>query len=195
MEIQNMSAKAKVTKEMIIDAAFSVARETGADNINARTVSERLNCSTQPVMYHFATIEELKRTVYIKADGYHSEYLMNIKDPQRGAMLGIGMNYIRFAIEEPNLFRFLFQSDFFCGSTLLELIDAEELAPVLMAMQGALKIDMEQTKKVFLTVFMFAHGYASIIANNSLKYDEKLIKFHLEQAYRGAILAVQEKLL
>ena len=188
-----MPAKAKVTKEMIVDAAFAVAREMGAENINARTVSERLHCSTQPVMYHFATIEELKRTVYVRAELYHSEYLMNITHPSAGAMLGIGMNYIRFAIEEPHLFRFLFQSDYFSGSTLLELIDAEELTPVLSAMQGALGVDLEQTKKVFLTVFLFAHGYASIIANNSLKYDEELISSQLEQAYRGAILAAQEE--
>ena len=189
-----MPAKVKVTREMIIDAAFAVARETGAETINARTVSERLHCSTQPVMYHFATMEELKRTVYAKADHYHSEYLMHMKKPPKGAALGIGMNYIRFAMEEPHLFRFLFQSDYFSGSTLLELIDAEELTPVLSAMQGALKIDMEQTKRVFLTVFLFAHGYASIIANNSLKYDEALINSQLEQAYRGAVLAAQEKM-
>ena len=84
-----MPAKAKVTREMIVDAAFAVARETGAETISARTVSERLHCSTQPVMYHFATIEELKRTVYAKADQYHSDYLMRIKKPQKGAALGI----------------------------------------------------------------------------------------------------------
>ena len=188
-----MPARIKVTKEMVIDAAFAVARESGAENINARTVSERLNCSTQPVMYHFATIEELKRTVYAKADRYHSEYLMNLKSPQNGVMLGIGLNYIRFAIEEPRLFRFLFQSDFFSGATLLELIDADELTPVLSSMRDALGISMEKTKKVFLTIFLFAHGYASIIANNSLKYDEEIIKSHLEQAYRGAVLAAVEE--
>ena len=188
-----MPAKTKVTREMIVDAAFAIARETGAENINARTVSEKLRCSTQPVMYHFATIEELKRTVYAKADNYHSEYLMDIKSPQNGVMLGIGLNYIRFAIEEPRLFRFLFQSGYFGGRTLLELIDAEELTPVLSAMRGALGVSMEQTKKVFLTVFLFAHGYASIIANNSLKYDEELIKSQLERAYRGAILAAREE--
>lgn len=188
-----MPAKVKVTKDMIIDAAFAIAREAGVESINARTVSERLHCSTQPVMYHFATIEELKRTVYAKADRYHSEYLMNLKSPSNGLTLGIGLNYIRFAIEEPHLFRFLFQSDYFSGSTLLELIDAEELAPVLSAMQSALGVGMEQTKKVFLTVFLFAHGYASIIANNSLKYNEELINSQLEQAYRGAILAAQEQ--
>ena len=179
---------------MVIDAAFEVAREAGAENINARTVAKKLNCSTQPVMYHFATIEKLKEAVYAKADCYHSEYLMNIESPQKGVMLGIGLNYIRFAIEEPHLFRFLFQSDFFGGSTLLELIDADELTPVLSAMREALGMEMEQTKKVFLTVFLFAHGYASIIANNSLKYDEEIINSHLEQAYRGALLAVHEEM-
>ena len=137
-----MPAKVKATKEMIIDAAFAVARETGAENINARTVAERLNCSTQPVMYHFATIEALKRAVYAKADRYHSDYLMNLKRPQNGVMLGIGLNYIRFAIEEPHLFRFLFQSNFFDGTTLLELVDAEELIPVLSAMRAALGLGM-----------------------------------------------------
>ena len=186
-----MPPRAKITKEMVIDAAFEVAREQGAENINARTVAKKLGCSTQPVMYHFATIEELKRAVYTKADCHHSEYLMNIKSTQNGVMLGIGLNYIRFAIEEPQLFRFLFQSDFFAGSTLIEMIDAEELVPVISAMQRAIGRSTEQVKEIFLTVFLFAHGYASMIANNSLKYDEELIKAHLERAYRGAILAEQ----
>ena len=186
-----MPAKVKATKQMIIDAAFEIAREMGAENVNARTVSEKLNCSTQPIMYHFATIEELKRAVYKKADEFHSDYLMNISGKQNDAMLGIGLNYIRFAIKEPHLFRFLFRSDFFSGNTMLELIDADELIPVLSAMQEALGMGMEQTKNVFLTVFLFAHGYASIIANNSLKYDEAHISAQLELAYKGAISAAQ----
>ena len=188
-----MPAKAKVTREMIVDAAFEVAREAGAESISARTVAERLRCSTQPVMYHFSAIDELRRAVYAKADLYHSEYLMNMEKKPKGAALGIGMNYIRFAIEEPRLFRFLFQSDYFNGKTLIELIDADELEPVLSAMRRASGLGKEQMKKVFLTVFLFAHGYASIIANNSLKYDEELIASQLERAYRGAILAAQEE--
>lgn len=187
-----MPPKAKITKEMVIDAAFEEAREAGAENINARTVAARLNCSTQPVMYHFATIEELKRAVYAKADSFHSEYLMELKEPKRGVMLGIGQNYIRFAMEEPQLFRFLFQSNFFQGAAMLELIDAKELAPVLSAMQGAVGGSMEQVKEIFLTIFLYAHGYASMIANNSLTYDEELIKAHLERAYAGAVLAARE---
>ena len=187
-----MPPKPKISKDMVIDAAFEIARKTGAENINARTVSKKLNCSTQPVMYHFATIEELKRAVYTKSDRYHTEYLMNIEKPAKGTMLGIGLNYIHFAIKEPHLFRFLFQSGFAVQNSLLEMIDSKELEPVLSAMQNAIGMSLEQTKEVFLTISMFAHGYASIIANNSLEYDEELVAAHLERAYRGAILAAQD---
>lgn len=189
-----MPAKAKVTREMLIDAAFNIARKTGAENINARTVSQKLNCSTQPVMYHFSTILELKRAVYAKLNQYHTEYLMNMEEPQKGAMLGIGLNYIRFAVEEPHLFRFLFQSGFVMENSLPEMIDSPELLPVLSALQKAVGMSMEQTKKVLLTISMFAHGYASMIANNALEFDEETIQAHLTQTYRGAVLAAKEEM-
>ncbi len=188
-----MPPKAKITKEMVIDAAFEVARAEGAENVNARTVSQKLGCSTQPVMYHFATIEDMKRAVYAKLDWFHTEYLMNV-DPQEDVMLGIGLNYIRFAVEEPNLFRFLFQSGFAVENNLLEMIDSEELKPVISAMQEAMDLNMEQTKDVFITLALFVHGYASILVNNGLEYDEEVIKVHLERAYKGAILAIQEEM-
>ncbi len=188
-----MPAKAKVTKEMIIEAAFEITRADGVENVNARTVSQKLGCSTQPVMYHFATIEEMKRAVYAKSDRFHTEYLMNV-DPQEDVMLGIGLNYIRFAVEEPNLFRFLFQSGFAVENNLLEMIDSEELKPVISAMQKAMNLNMEQTKDVFITLAMFVHGYAGIIVNNGLEYDEELIKVHLKRAYKGAILAIREEM-
>lgn len=188
-----MPPKAKVTKDMVLDAAFEVVRETGAENLNARTVAKKLNCSTQPVMYHFAKIEDMKRAVYAKLDLYHTEYLMNLDNPQKGIMLGIGLNYICFAIKEPHLFRFLFQSGFAVENSLLEMIDSEALIPVISAMQAIMEMHMEQTKEVFLTIFLFAHGYASMIANNALEYDEELVATHLERAYKGAILAVREE--
>lgn len=188
-----MPPKPKITRDMIIDAAFEVARRTGAENINARTVSKKLNCSTQPVMYHFATIEKLKQAAYQKAGEFHTEYLMNIPETQKDTMLGIGLNYIRFAVEEPFLFRFLFQSGFVAQNSLLEMVNSEELLPVISVMQEEMDRNMEQTKEVFITLALFVHGYASILANNSLEYDEKLITTHLERVYTGAILAVQEE--
>ena len=63
-----MPPKTKVTAEMIVNAAIEVVRQSGFENINARTVSGKLHCSTQPVMYHFSTIDSLKRAAYQRAD-------------------------------------------------------------------------------------------------------------------------------
>lgn len=58
-------------------------------------------------MYHFKTIEELKKTVYVKADEYHSEYITNIQS--ENPMKDIGLNYIRFAETEKICFGFYFK--------------------------------------------------------------------------------------
>lgn len=188
-----MPPRAKITREMVIDAAFEVTRAEGAENVNARTVSKKLGCSTQPVMYHFAKIEDMKKAVYAKLNWFHTEYLLNIK-PREEVMLGIGLNYIRFAVEEPNLFRFLFQSGFAVENSVLHMVDAQELKPVLSAMQEEMKLNEEQTKEIFLTLALFVHGYASIIANNSLEFDEAVAAAHLERVYIGARLALQEEM-
>lgn len=187
-----MPPRSRITKDMIIDAAVAVVRENGFESINARTVSHYLHCSTQPVMYHFPTIDSLKRAAYAQADRQHTVYLMNSRSGQ-DPILGIGLNYIRFAVEEPQLFRFLFQSGYAREGNLLEMIDSEELAPILSVMQQGIGLDMEKTRNVFLTVALFAHGYASIIANNALEFDEELIAEHLERAWNGAVFAVSQE--
>ena len=187
-----MPPKTRITKDMIIQAAVEVARQSGHESINARTVSEQLHCSTQPVMYHFSTIDAMKRAAYAQVDHLHSEFLMTIP-PGQDPALGIGLNYIRFAVEEPRLFRFLFQSGYAEENSLLEMIESEELVPVLAAMQEGTGLRMEKTKQVFLTVALFAHGYASIIANNGLEYDEKLVAEHLERTWNGAVLAAEQE--
>ena len=187
-----MPPQSRVTRDMIIEAAVEIAGETGAETINARAVAGRLNCSTQPVMYHFATMEELKRAVYSRVDRLHTDYLMH-RSGDGDPLLEIGLNYIRFAIEEPYLFRFLFQSGYAKENSVLEMIDSEELAPVLSAMQEGLGMDREKTREVFLTLALFVHGYASIIANNALEFDEKTVSVHLERAFSGAVMAAMQE--
>ena len=177
---------------MIINAAIEVAKQSGYENINARTVSAQLHCSTQPVMYQFSTIDAMKRAAYDAADKRHTEYLMTIL-PEQDPILGIGLNYIRFAVEEPQLFRFLFQSGYAKENSLMETIDSEALIPVLAAMQEGTGLGMEKTKQIFLTVALFAHGYASIIANNHLEFNESLIAEQLERTWNGAVLAAAQE--
>lgn len=185
-----MPPRIKITKEMIVDTGVQLVRESGIESVNVRSIAERLKCSTQPVLYSFKTIEEVKRAIYAKLDEFHTNYLMNVQNDN--ILLGIGLNYIRFAVSEPNCFKFLFQSGYVRQNSMLEIIDSEEIKPIMSAMENGLGMSTEKTKEIFLTISLFAHGYASIIANNSMDFDEELVARHLESAFQGAVMAARE---
>ncbi len=188
-----MPPKPKITKDMIIDAAFSIVQRDGIDKVTVRNISEQLKCSTQPVLYYFSAVEDIKKAVYAKADQYHTDFITNTENVQENPMLTIGLNYIKFAFQERNLFHFLFQSNKFSGTSLLNLLNAEELLPVLKILQQQLNLSIDAAKEIFSTLFIFVHGYASLYANNQMAYNEGQLISTLKKAFCGIINATKER--
>ena len=185
-----MPPKPRITRQMILDAAYAIAREQGAEMINARIIAQRLGCSTQPVLYYFARMEDIRREVYRMADMYQTEYLMQLPE-HLNPMIAIGLNYVRFSVSEKHLFRLLFQSDSFNGQNIADLVDTPELTPVLEIFQQEAGLNREQTKFLFKTLTMLIHGCASLLANNTMEYDEAEIIPMLETAFNGIMAALK----
>ena len=185
-----MPAIAKVTKEMIIEAAFEIAKEMGAENINARTVSQKLGCSTQPVLYHFKTIEDVRIAAHKKASEFHIDYVTNLSGKYERPMLEVGMRHIQFAVEEKNLFCFLFHSNYYTGVSLSDwLTNFDSLFSIL---KRQAKVDERQTYSIFSQIFLVTHGIASLLANNAMVYDEAYCKKTLSNAYFGIMHLIEE---
>ena len=187
-----MPPKVKVTKQMVADASFEVVRAKGHENLNARTIAEYLGCSTQPVLYSFKTVDEIREAAYEIADGYHTSYIMP-KETDENPMLALGLNYVRFGHKEKNLFRFLFQTDQFGGKDINALMSGPELAEILEVMAKGLQVEPEQAGEMFLTFFCVAHGLASLLANNSMEYDEEQCRKMLEGVFFGMIASRKGK--
>ncbi len=183
-----MPPKVKVTKTMVAEASFEVIRASGHENLNARTIAEHLGCSTQPVLYSFKTVDDIREAAYEIADRYHTRFIMP-EDTNENPMLALGLNYVRFGQEEKNLFRFLFQTDKFGGKDVTVLMSDPGLSEIMGIMAAGLETDIEQAREMFLTFFCVAHGMASLLANNSMEYDEKQCKKMLENVFFGMIAA------
>ena len=166
-----MPKKPTTAKEEMIKGAFELIREEGLEFLTARNLASKLGCSTQPIMYQFPNLNELKDLAYKEADNYHSEYIFKDND-----FLKIGLRYIRFAYEEKNLFHFLFQSGHFDGFSIGELLKAPETKILISSAAKELKISEKEAIKAFEVLFIMVHGYASLIANNAMKYNDKTIK-------------------
>ena len=185
-----MPPKARITKEMIVEEAFQIARTQGADKITARGIARRLKCSTQPVLYYFATVEEIKEAVYQRADAYHTRFLLGAEGD---GMLGIGLRYVRFAAEERNLFHLLFQPGAFSGASLNDLVSSEELNPIMQALRQETGVTEDAAREIFSTLFIFVHGYASLLANNEMKLEEDQLELSLKKVFLGAVYAEKER--
>ena len=181
-----MPPKVKITKKMILDASFEVIRNSGHENLNARTIAEYLQCSTQPVLYNFKTVDEIREAVYQMIDEYHTAYIMP-KDGDENPMLTLGLNYVRFGQEERNLFRFLFQTNQFGGMDMAALLENPALTDILLVMAKGIDCDVEKAREMFLTFFVIAHGLASLLANNAMEYDEEQSAKMLQNVFFGML--------
>ena len=164
----------------MIDGAFQLIREKGHESLTARNLAALLGCSTQPIMYQFPNLDMLRDLAYQKADAFHSEYILTAGD-----LLEIGMRYIRFAEEEPQLFRFLFQSGRFSGFSLEDLIKSPETAALLTVVSTEEGLAMEEAAAFFEPLAALVHGYASLIANNGMMYDPDAIQNSLIMIEEG----------
>ena len=171
LEMIPVPKKPTTTKEAMIEGAFQLVREKGHEFLTVRNLAAFLGCSTQPVMYQFPNLDALKDLTYQKADVFHSEFIL-----AGGDLLEIGLRYIRFAEEEPQLFRFLFQSGRFSGSSMEDLIRSPEAADILAAVSEKEGLSAEGAAAFFEPLAAVVHGYASLIANNAIKYDPDIIR-------------------
>ena len=175
-----MPKKPTTTKEDMIEGAFGLIREKGYESLTARNLAAFHGCSTQPVMYQFPNLDTLRDLAYQRADVFHSEYIL-----AGGDLLEMGLRYIRFAQEEPHLFRFLFQSGRFSGFSLTDLIRAPEADGILSAVSAEEELTMDDAAAFFEPLVAVVHGYASLIANNAMKYDPDVIRKALTTIAEG----------
>ena len=177
-----MPPKIKVTKDEIINAAVSIIQNDGADAVNARNIASFLNCSTQPVFSNFDSMEQLHFEVLKKADEICSEYIS--KEISRGEYpiyKASGMAYIKFAIEQKALFKFLYMR------SRSNKIDSKSLLDNMMEniVHSSTGLSGDKAKLFHLEMWAYVHGIASMFATDYLNLDMELVSIMLSDAYLG----------
>ena len=118
-----MPPKAKFTKDEMINVALAITRRSGIETVTARKMATELGVSTRPIFTYFKSIDELKRAVHARAMCVYRERIkegLNSDIP----FLGIGMRYLGFAKDEPNLYKLLYLSSdkYSDGNSAIELV-------------------------------------------------------------------------
>ena len=169
-----MAPKNKFTKEEMVAAALRVVREKGIDGLTAKTMADELGTSTQPVFTCFGSMDGVRQEVYAAAlrvyKGYAGAGLQ-----EEIPFLGVGMQYIRFAREEPELYRLLFltrSKEYSAMASMRHL--QEHVRPTLMRIY---RITAEEADFYFRDMWLVVHSLATLIVTNDCPYsDEELAR-------------------
>ena len=176
-----MAPRSKFTRQELIDAAFKIVREQGSDALTAKAIADELHISTRPIFTCFGSMDEVRREVRAAAEALYDRYTAE-GFRQRVPFFGFGMQYIRFAKEERELFRLLFMCD---RSNETVEDDRASVRPLLEIIQSNLNINEDEAYLFHLEMWIYAHGIATMIATSFLNWDDALISKLLSDAYEG----------
>lgn len=168
-----MPKKKKFQKEEIVDAAYEIVKMHGFNQLNARKLAKKLNCSVQPIFHNFATMEELIKEVHHKIYQTYVSY-MSIDLHDEKVYKKIGMSYIQFAKDFPEFFKILFMQE--TNQNVEYFMRTDTMYDhIIQAGQQMTHLSYEEQKKFHVKVWVFTHGIACLVATNTVQLSEQEI--------------------
>lgn len=178
----------RITKEMILNAAFDITRNEGIEKLSNREIAKKMNCSIRPIYYQFKNSEELYKELYNKINSYFYDFIMkNIVD-DIPHYKQIGINYIKFAQEETNLFKVLFMSPARNLPNTFVATDKNGFAGVIDAIKLSTHLSEKDIKSFHTKMWIFVHGIATLTVSKSVKFTEEQIRDLLSQEFQALML-------
>ena len=55
--------KQRITKEMVVDTAFEIARNSGMEQVMVKNIADKIGCSVQPIYSYCKNMDGLKQDV------------------------------------------------------------------------------------------------------------------------------------
>ena len=164
-----MPPKPKFKREEIIAAAVDVTRESGIGAVSAREIAAHLGTSTRPIFTYFATMEELKQEIANTAEAILRRYVtdgLNTAIP----FFGLGVNYIQFALDEPELYRLLYLTRVGPSNAMAAMEHVRALARD--SIMRIYNMNERDADCYFGDLWLVVHGIATLIVTGECTYTD-----------------------
>jgi AcrR family transcriptional regulator len=160
-----MPPKTKYPKEMVIEAAITLLETKGEKGFSAREIAALLNSSVNPIYKNFTSVNELKYCALKRILELFLSY--ERKEYTTDPWTNVGVGYVLFSKEHPNLFQVLFNSmktekeiDRLAWNSILE--DA-------LKMEKFKSYDSAMLEKIFMKHWIYTHGAACLIQSGLIE--------------------------
>ena len=155
--------KQKITKAMVVDAAFALARKGGMEQVLVKNIANKLHCSVQPIYSYCQNMEGLRRDVYDRVTQFVHDYLVSHIDPNH-LFRSTGQAYLQIAKEEPYILKMFILHPREDITSLEDLYQSEASPQVAEQIAHELHINITQAKQLHLNMLIYTIGIGTIFS-------------------------------
>ncbi len=184
----------KFSREEIVAAALNLTRREGLAAVTARRLGAELGVSARPIFTAFLNMEEVHgeivRAARVLYNGYTEKGLADTP-----AFKGVGMQYFRFAKEEPRLFELLFMNAGTAARSLAEILPLidDNSGRILASVQQGYGLAAEPAYKIYQALWIFTHGLACLSVCGMSKLSDKEVGALLSDVFAGILMKVKRE--
>ena len=183
-----MPTKIRISKDMILDAAFEIVRQDGMEKLSNRELVKKLKCSIRPIYYQFENVEEMQNELYIKIEQYFYEFLLDNMIEGIPQYKQIGINYIKFAKKEKKLFQTLFMSDTGLTPDAFVTKAGNDYKEIEKLVRISTNLKDDNIKDFHAKMWIFCHGIATLVASGTVKLTDSQIQNLLSYEFQALML-------
>ena len=183
-----MPTKIRISKDMILNAAFEIVRQYGIEKLSNRELANKLKCSIRPIYYQFENVEEMQKELYKKIEQYFYKFLLDNMVEGIPQYKQVGINYIKFAKKEKKLFQTLFMTDTGLTPDAFVAKDGEDYKEIEKLIKISANLKEEDIKDFHTKMWIFCHGIATLVANGTIKLTDKQIQDLLSDEFQALML-------
>ena len=175
-----------MSKETVVKGAVKIINKTGWNSLNARGLAKELGISTKPLYRIYNSMEEIKEDVYKEIYRQYDEFINSRVDAKK-ALLTLCIAYVEFAQEYKNLFISLFLSNNLKWKDINNVLDEKWNQSTIINLVNKQNLSFEDAKDLFMNMWLYANGLATLIATNEISVDKKAILYKIVKVYKGFI--------
>lgn len=189
-----MPPAAKFTRGEIAQAALAIVRRDGPGALTARSLATELKSSPRPIFTVFESVDDVRRAVLDAARELYASYVSRglAEDPP---FKGAGLQYIRFAAEEPMLFRLLFLSPKEPPVPIYGVLPAmdENYERILDSLTDYYGLTREEGEALYGHLGVYSHGLATLIASKLAEFAPDEISRRLTEVFTGLLAETKRR--
>ena len=178
-----MAGKSIITKEELLKVAMNMIEKNGAECINARDLAKEAGISTKPIYRLYNSLEDLKKYANEIIKKEYDEFIMKRVD-NKNALITVCVAYIEFAQMHKNYFRSMFLSNNLKWQSVNDVLNEKWNQSTIINLVNKHSLSFDNAKNLFMNVWIYANGLATLIASNELTIDNKEILIRIVKIYK-----------